>query len=86
MKQFYECTMKHNLLASKSTKDWIEFDINTLIRDEAIMIGECDDSLDDISDEEFAVWVDNKAKEIKDELMRNGIYYNEFGQPRFLYC
>ena len=44
MKQFYECTMKHNLLASKSTKDWIEFDINTLIRDEAIMMGECDDS------------------------------------------
>ena len=86
MKQFYECCMKHDLTGSRSTKDWDEYDINTLIRDEAIMIGECDDSLDDVSDEEFDIWVDHKAKEIKDELMRNGIYYNEFGQPRFLYC
>ena len=56
--------------------------INTLILDEAdLLLNE-----EDCSDEEFEVLVSEKAKEIKDELMRNGIWRNEFGQPIFLYC
>ena len=87
MKEFYACVTKRSFRDSKSVKEWVEYDINTLIHDEAEMICEFDDSLGNaLSDDEFDAIVDQKAKEIKDELMRNGIYYNEFGQPRFLYC
>ena len=87
MKEFYACEVKRNLKDSRSVKEWVEYDINTLIHDEAEMICEFDDSISrDLSDEEFDAIVDQKAKEIKDELMRNGIYYNEHRQPLFLYC
>ena len=86
MSNFYACEMKHDRNSSSQTKDWIEYDINTLIKDEAEAILACDDELGELSDEEFFVLVDKKAKKIKDELMRNGIYKNEYGMPMFLYC
>ena len=86
MKQFYACEPKHDLNKSSRNQEWIEYDINTLIRDEAETMLLDDDSLDDLPDEEFFVLVDKKAKEIKEELMTNGIYKNEFGQLLFLYC
>ena len=86
MKNFYACEMKHDLKAPNQAQDWVENDINTLIKDEAEAVLSCDDELSELSDEEFFVLVDKKAKEIKDELMRNGIYRNEFGMPMFLYC
>ena len=91
MKQFFACTAVRNLNASKAVKEWVEYDINTLIRDEAEMIlnsmeVNMDDSIDIVSDEEWDAMVAKKAKEIKDELMYYGIYNDQFGQPLFLYC
>jgi hypothetical protein len=86
MKQFYVCQMKYDLVSSHRVQDWIESDINTLIYDEAETILTCDDEYEDLPDDEFFALVDKLAKEIKDELMKNGIYRNEFGQPLFLYC
>ena len=86
MKQFYACEHKRDLGTSKAVKEWVEYDINTLIRDEAEMSIEFDDSLEPMSDEEYDALVDKKTKEIKDELMNYGIYENKFGVPLFLYC
>lgn len=86
MKQFYVCNMVRDLSDSKAAKEWVQYDINTLIRDEAEMILNYDDSISEVTDDEFDALVDKKAKEIKDELMRYGIYENEHGQPLFLYC
>lgn len=86
MKYFYECQMKHDCASSSGVKDWVEYDINTLIHDEAEAILSCDDDLTDLPDDEFFVLVDKKANEIKRELMQNGIYRNQVGQPMFLYC
>lgn len=87
MKQFYLCEPKRNIGYSKRCREWVEYDINTLIRDEAQMIIEFDDSIEPIeSDEEYDTLIENKAKEIKDELMRSGIYKNQHGMPLFLYC
>lgn len=87
MKQFFACEMKRNLSASRQTKEWVENDINTLIRDEAEIILEFDDSLsENMTDEEYDALLDQKVKEIKDELMHRGIYYNKYGTPLFLYC
>ena len=86
MKQFYSCEPRHNLNNSKRNQEWGEYDINTLIYDEAELILEEDDSVSELPDEEFYKLVRMKADEIKDELMRNGIYKNEFGQIMFLYC
>ena len=82
MKRFYSVEPKHNLQSSRRNHENVEYDINTLILDEAELL--LND--EDCSDEEFEVRVSEKAKEIKDELMRNGIWRNEFGQPIFLYC
>ena len=82
MKRFYSVEPKHDFKGSSRKYENVEYDINTLILDEAdLLLGE-----EDCSDEEFEVRVSEKAKEIKDELMRNGIWRNEFGQPVFLYC
>ena len=86
MKNFYTCEMKHDLRESSTTREWIENDINTLIKDEAEAMLSCYDEVSELSDEEFFVLVDKTAAKIKDELMRNGIYKNEFGMPMFLYC
>lgn len=86
MKQFYACQMKYDLVSSHRLQDWVEYDINTSIYDEAEAILSCDDDLIDLPDDEFFALVDKKAKEIKDELMKNGIYRNQVGQPMFLYC
>lgn len=86
MKQFYACEPKHNLNNSKRNQEWVEYDINTLIFDEAELILEEDDNVSELPDEEFYKLVRVKADEIKNELMRNGIYKNEYGQPLFLYC
>lgn len=86
MKHFYSCEPRHNLNNSKRNKEWVEYDINTLIKDEAEIMLECDDNLSELPDDEFFTLVDKKAKEIKDELMQNGIYKNELGQSLFLYC
>lgn len=86
MKQFYSCEPRHNLNNSKRNQEWVEYDINTLIFDEAELILEEDDSVSELPDEEFYKLVRMKADEIKDELMRSGIYRNEFGQVMFLYC
>ena len=85
MKQFYACAPKHNLRYSKSVKEWVEYDINTLISDEAEMIIEYDDNLPELTDEEFDELVAKKAEEIKQELISNGIYRNKYGIPMFLY-
>ena len=86
MKNFYTCEMKHDFRESSTTREWIENDINTLIKDEAEAMLSCDDGLSELSDEEFFILVDKTAAKIKDELMKNGIYKNEFGMPMFLYC
>lgn len=86
MKNFYTCEIKHDLRTSSQVKDWVENDINTLIKDEAEAMLSCDDELSALSDEEFFILVDKTAAKIKDELMKNGIYKNEFGMPMFLYC
>ena len=85
-KQFYSCEMKYDSRTSQTSRENVEYDINTLIRDEAELILEEDDTLSDITDEEYYVLRDVKAKEIKEELMENGIYKNEYGVPLFLYC
>ena len=82
MKRFYSVEPKHDFKGSSRKYENVEYDINTLILDEAdLLLNE-----EDCSDEEFEVRVSEKAKEIKEELMRNGIWRNEFGQPVFLYC
>ena len=86
MKQFYACEMKHDLKGSKRNHEWVEYDINTLIFDEAEMIIEYDDSLPELTDEEFDALVKKKADEIKQELMDNGIYNNKYSTTMFLYC
>jgi hypothetical protein len=86
MKQFYACEPKQNIELSIRKEEWVEYDINTLIRDEAETILSCDDRFADLSDDEFFELVIEKAKKIKDELIENGIYKNEWGQPLFLYC
>ena len=85
-KQFYACEHKREVGHSTRCQEWIEYDIDTLIQFEAESEIECDDEFADISDEEFVVFAEKRAADIKDELMRNGIYRNEFGQPVFLYC
>ena len=82
MKNFYSVEPKHDFKGSSRKYENVEYDINTLILDEADLLL----SEEDCSDEEFEVRVSEKAKEIKEELMRNGIWRNEFGQPVFLYC
>ena len=82
MKNFYSVEPKHDFRSSSRKHENVECDINTLILDEAELL--LND--EDCSDEEFEVRVSKKAKEIKEELMRNGIWRNEFGQPVFLYC
>lgn len=83
MKQFYSIEPRHSLKGSSMKYENVEYDINTLIRLEAEM---CVDVDNDCSDDEWEVAVKEKAKEIKEELMRNGIWKNEFGQPVFMYC
>ena len=82
MKRFYSVEPKHDFKGSSRKYENVEYDINTLILDEADLLL----SEEDCSDEEFEVLVTKRAKEIKEELMRNGIWRNEFGQPIFLYC
>jgi hypothetical protein len=82
MKNFYSIEPKHDFKSSSSKYEKVEYDINTLILDEADLLL----SDEDCSDEEFEARVLEKAKEIKEDLMRNGIWRNEFGQPVFLYC
>lgn len=82
MKRFYSVEPKHDLKSSSGKYENVEYDINTLILDEAELL--LND--EDCSDEEFKMRASEKAKEIKEELMRNGIWRNEFGQPVFLYC
>ena len=86
MKQFYLCNIVHNLRSSTRKQEWIEYDINTLIHGEAEAILECDDTLSELPDDEFFALVDKKANEITEELINNGIYRDELGQPLFLYC
>lgn len=84
MKQFYSIEPRHNLKCSSMKYEQVEYDINTLIREQAEL---CVDVVDYYySDEEWDKIVEEKAQEIKKELMRNGIWRNEFGHPMFLYC
>lgn len=83
MKNFYSVEPKHNFQESHRKHEFVEYDINSLILLEAEVLGDAEENL---TDEEFEVWTHKKAKEIKEELMRNGIWRNEFGQPVFLYC
>jgi hypothetical protein len=81
MKQFYSIEPRHNLKYSSVKYEQVEHDINTLIRDEAEM---CVD--DDLTDEEWELAVNKKVDEIKEGLMRDGIWRDEFGFPVFMYC
>ena len=81
MKNFYSVEPKHDLMASNRKYDQVEYNINTLIRDEAELC--VDDALDDNA---WDIAVEEKTNEIKEELMQNGIWRNEFGCPVFLYC
>ena len=83
MKNFYSVEPKHNFQSSHKKPEFVEYDINSLILLEAEVLGDAEENL---TDEEFESWTHEKAKEIKEELMRNGIWRNEFGQPVFLYC
>lgn len=83
MKNFYSVEPKHDWKASNRKYEQVEYDINSLILLEAEVLGDAEENL---TDEEFESWTREKAKEIKEELMRNGIWRNEFGQPVFLYC
>lgn len=83
MKQFYSVEPKHSLKGSNRKYENVEYDINTLITEQAEL---CVDDDSDCSDDEWEVLVAEKAQEIRAELMRNGIWRNEFGQPIFLYC
>ena len=83
MKNFYSVEPKHDFKYSSGKYERVEYDINTLILDEAELLLNDEDY---IADEEFEKRALEKAKEIKEELMRNGIWRNEFGQPIFLYC
>lgn len=86
MKQFYVCEPKHDLKDSKRNQEWVEYDINTLIFDEVEAMLECNNDLSELTDEDFFELVKKKADEIKQELISNGIYRNEYGVPMFLYC
>jgi hypothetical protein len=87
MKEFYAVEHKRRLGASHTEKEWVEYDIVTLIKEEAESILDCDDSISpDLTDEAWEMLVNDKALKIMDELKANGIYRNEFGQPIFLYC
>lgn len=81
MKQFYSIEPKRNLIASHRNYEQVEYDINTLIRDEAELLVD-----DNLNDAEWEAAVGEKVKEIKEELMRNGLWRNEFGFPMFMYC
>ena len=83
MKNFYSVEPKHDFKSSSSKYENVEYDINTLIREQAELYVNADD---DWSDEEWESEVDKMAIRIKDELMFHGIWKNEFGQPVFLYC
>ena len=83
MKTFYSVEPKHDFRSSSRKYENVEYDINSLILLEAEVLGDVEENL---TDEEFEAWTHEKAKEIKEELMRNGIWRNEFGQPVFLYC
>lgn len=83
MAEFYAIEPRYDFRSSSRKQESIEYDINTLIYGEAELLIDYED---DISDDEFEELVREKAKEIKEELMRNGIWRNEFGQPIFLYC
>ena len=83
MAEFYAVEPRYDFRDSSSKLERVEYDINALIELEAeILI----DAEDDISDDEYEALVHEKAKEIKKELMRNGIWRNQFGNPVFLYC
>jgi hypothetical protein len=84
MKQFYSIEPRYNLNGSNMKYENVEYDINTLIRDQAELCVDVDDDI--YSDEEWDKIVEEKAQEIKKELMRNGIWRNEFGHLMFLYC
>ena len=86
MKNFYSCEMKRNYSTSIRHEEYVEYDINTLIKLEAESEIECDANFSNVTDEEFAVLAKQRAMEIKDELIENGIYKNKYGQPVFLYC
>lgn len=83
MKTFYSVEPKHDFKCSSRKYENVEYDINSLILLEAEVLGDAEDNL---LEEDFEEWVNEKAKEIKKELMQNGIWRNEFGQPVFLYC
>ena len=83
MKQFYSIEPRYDLNHASLKNEQVEYDINTLITMEAEM---CVDVDDDCSDDEWVMAVAEKANDIKEELMRNGIWRNEFGNPVFMYC
>lgn len=82
MKQFYSIEPRHDLQGSNMKYENVEYDINTLIRDQAELIIEGYD----LDDDEWETAVEEKAQEIKEHLIRNGIWINEFGFPMFMYC
>lgn len=84
LKQFYAIEPRYDFKGSKMRCENVEYDINTLIRDQAELYVDVDDDI--YSDEEWDEIVEEKAQEIKKELMRNGIWRNEFGRPMFMYC
>ena len=83
MKQFYSVEPKRNLKSSSMKYENVEYDINTLITEQAEL---CVDAGLDCSDDEWVMLVAEKAHDIMEELKQNGIWRNQFGQPIFLYC
>jgi len=83
MKQFYSIEPKHDFKDSSMKFEQVEYDINTLITEEAEL---CVDVETDCSDDEWEKAVTQKAQEIKKELINKGIWKNKFGTPVFLYC
>ena len=83
MKQFYSVEPRYDFKNSSVKYEQVEYDINTLIRDQAELWVNADDEW---SDEEWESAVEKMAIRIKNDLMFHGVWRNEFGQPIFLYC
>lgn len=83
MKQFYSIEPRHDFKGSSMKYENVEYDINTLIRDQAELYVNIDDNC---SDDEWELAVEEMAIRIKNELMFHGVWKNEFGQPVFMYC
>lgn len=82
MAEFYMVEPKYDFKHSDRKMQFVEHDINTLIYDEAELMVDVNEG---VTDDEYEKMVKEKAKEIKEKLIKTGSWRNEFGQLIFLY-